>query len=74
MSHRALQILSAEDMSKIPRLPGDGAQANSELNFDESSPATVPQPSKSSRPSAQTLRESFLLESERHEGKLKDLG
>lgn len=52
-------------MSKIPRLPGDGAQANSDIIFDESS---IPQPSKSSRPSAQTLRESFL-ESERREGK-----
>lgn len=54
-------------MLKISRLPNDSAQVNSEINIDESS--TLPQQTtKSHRPSAQTLRESFL-ESERHEGK-----
>lgn len=52
-----IQILSTDDISKMPRLPGDGAQTESESNFDESShtPATM-----SCRPSAQTLKESFL--------------
>lgn len=61
----ARQILSADDISKMPRLPGDGAQADSESYFDESphTPATM-----SCRPSAQTLKESFL-ECERQEGK-----
>lgn len=64
-------------MSKIPRLPGDGAQANSDSNFDESSTTLAqqqPQPQTQSqppakttgRPSAQTLHESFL---ESREGK-----
>lgn len=53
-------------MSKIPRLPGDGAQANSDSNFDES--PTIPMQPRTSRPSGHTLRDSFI-ESERCEGK-----
>lgn len=53
-------------MSNIPRLPGDGAQTNSDSNFDES-PATPPPP-RTSRLSGQTLRDSFI-ETERREGK-----
>lgn len=61
----SVQISSVDDdISKRPRFPGDGAQ-DSESYFDESShtPATM-----SCRPSAQTLKESFL-ECERQEGK-----
>lgn len=52
-------------MSKIPRLPGDGAQANFDSNFDEST--AIIRQTRTNRPSGQTLRDSFI-ESERHEG------
>lgn len=50
----------------MPRLPGDGAQADSESNFEDATIHTTSTMRMSCRPSAQTLRESFL-ESERRE-------
>lgn len=46
-------MLSLEDISKIPRLPGDGAQDNTYSKFDESNKAQL----ESSRPSIASLRD-----------------
>lgn len=59
-----MQTLTSDDIANMPRLPGDGAQADSD-GFEDSiayTPATM-----SGRPSAQTLKESFL-ECERQAG------
>lgn len=61
--------LSTDDISKLPRLPGDGAQAETESNFDES---TTTGTTMSCRPtSTQNQKDSnnTQMETDNREGK-----
>lgn len=57
-----VQVLSMDDISKMPRLPGDGAQDDTDSHFDESS--NVAQ-LKSNQPSAKNSKNS-LSEASQH--------